>query len=228
VTDIIDRIDEITAPTCGWCQTPLRPDGAALDFCGELCQGQWTLRCAGQDDTTLGELSALRSRTPRIDSEGARYATTVGPIPSAAAVPSTAVLIGGQHHGQTIGIPQPPRSTLEIIEAVAAPYRFDRNSPDAVRVAYQLKCHNGVHWCYVDPRPAAPQRTVHVEGREPLTIDYHHYDEPRDVWWVTITGRHRGVLCEVTGELLANGPVSAWFAERSRDHGWPTTEGGPA
>lgn len=49
VTDIIDLIDQVTAPTCGWCQTPLRPDGPSRDFCGEVCQAQWTLRCASRD-----------------------------------------------------------------------------------------------------------------------------------------------------------------------------------
>lgn len=33
VPDILDRIDAMTAPVCGWCQTPLDPDGPSLDFC---------------------------------------------------------------------------------------------------------------------------------------------------------------------------------------------------
>lgn len=41
MTDILDLIDEVTAPVCGWCQTPLRVDGASSYFCAERCQFEW-------------------------------------------------------------------------------------------------------------------------------------------------------------------------------------------
>lgn len=39
--DIIDLIDEVTAPTCGQCGTTLRPDGPSAEFCDEHCQESW-------------------------------------------------------------------------------------------------------------------------------------------------------------------------------------------
>lgn len=41
MTDIIDLIDQVTAPTCGHCTKPLRPDGPSADFCGEVCAEAW-------------------------------------------------------------------------------------------------------------------------------------------------------------------------------------------
>lgn len=41
MTDIIDLIDQVTAPTCGHCTKPLRPDGPSQDFCGEVCAEAW-------------------------------------------------------------------------------------------------------------------------------------------------------------------------------------------
>lgn len=260
MTDIIDLIDQVTAPTCGSCANPLRADGPSLDFCGEVCAEAWN---AGWTPSLMDRVPEGFVSRPirflndaplayvdgpwhtRFSSEqpnflpttplpGFRMELTDGrrwPVPdgSSPGVPSpTGVLIGGQHHGETIGVPNPPRHTLEILEAAwpqLAPSDSDLHV-EAQRVVYRLMCHDGAHWCYVDPRPAAPQRTVYVEGHEPLTIDYHHHDLPRDAWWVTITGRHRGVVCELSGEILANGTaVSRWFAERSRVSGWPATDG---
>lgn len=279
MTDIIDLIDQVTAPTCGSCAKPLRADGPSLDFCGEVCAEAWRRQhgepldhasSAGgwnagpitpPESSAYGLPQALvphpsytapdaaslaagvayiasrcgRSEQPNFlpttPLPGFRMELTDGrrwPVPdgSSPGVPSpTAVLIGGQHHGETMGVPNPPRHTLEIIEAVW-PERilFDSDlHVEAQRVVYRLMCHNGAHWCYVDPRPAAPQRTVHVEGHEPLAIDYHHHDAQRDTWWVTITGRHRGVVWQLPGELLADGTaLSVWFAERSRDGGVPS------
>lgn len=131
-------------------------------------------------------------------------------IRSAITPTTTAVLIGGQRHGDTIDIPDLPRPTLVVDE-------------DGQQVIYRLVVHNGVHWCYVDLRPAAPTRTTHAHERPPLTIDYHHRDLLRDAWWVTITSRTRGVLCELPGELLASdAAVSAWFTERATTSGCPT------
>ncbi|MEV6897476.1 hypothetical protein [Amycolatopsis sp. NPDC051372] len=47
--DIVDRIDEVTAPACGWCSKPLSPMGASLYFCDidpsrsseQQCQYRW-------------------------------------------------------------------------------------------------------------------------------------------------------------------------------------------
>lgn len=122
-------------------------------------------------------------------------------IRSAITPPATAVLIGGQGHGHTIGTPNPPRPTFVVDE-------------DGQRVTYRLAGHNGAHWCYVDTRPAASS-TVLVHNRQPLTINHHHRDLQRDASWVTITGRGRGVLCELPNEILADPTaISAWFDER--------------
>ncbi|WP_409186460.1 hypothetical protein F9C11_20415 [Amycolatopsis sp. VS8301801F10] len=41
MTDIVDLIDEVTTPVCGWCSVPLSSDGASLDFCTEDCHTRW-------------------------------------------------------------------------------------------------------------------------------------------------------------------------------------------
>jgi hypothetical protein len=41
VTDIIELIDEVTAPSCGSCGAALRPDGPSADYCGETCADAW-------------------------------------------------------------------------------------------------------------------------------------------------------------------------------------------
>lgn len=237
MTDIIALIDEVTTPRCGWCRNPLAEDGPSRDFCGELCQGQWTLRCAARDADVDDEAPGYATgglipspaefrAQPRVTPLGRPYVPGEPWLCSPITPPTpTAILIGGQRHGQTIGVPHPPHSILDVIESVGPEHiLFDSDQVQAERVTYRLVCHNGVHWCYVDPRPAAPSRTVHVDGHEPLAIDYHHHAFRRDTWWVTITGQHRGVLCELPGELLADDrAVSTWFAERSS--GWPVTDG---
>jgi hypothetical protein len=37
-------IDEVAVHACGWCQRPLADDGPSPDFCGDVCQHQWTQR----------------------------------------------------------------------------------------------------------------------------------------------------------------------------------------
>lgn len=187
---------------------------------------QWHTRFSSEQPTFLPTTPLPGFRMELTDGRTWPVPPSDGSSPGGA--PATAMLIGGQHHGETIGVPNPPRHTLEIIEA-AWPQLGPTDSDlhvEVQRVVYRLMCHNGAHWCYVDPRPAAPQRTVHVEGHEPLTVNYHHHDFPRDAWWATITGRHRGVVCELPDELLTNDrAVSRWFAERSRTSGWPVTDG---
>jgi hypothetical protein len=41
VTDILDLIDEATAPVCGWCQCRLLGDGPSEYFCDDECQFEW-------------------------------------------------------------------------------------------------------------------------------------------------------------------------------------------
>lgn len=54
VTDIIDLIDQVTAPTCGSCAKPLRADGPSLDFCGEVCAEAWN---AGRTPSLMDRLT---------------------------------------------------------------------------------------------------------------------------------------------------------------------------
>lgn len=149
--------------------------------------------------------------------------------PPAATTPTTAVFIGGRRHGQTIPVPNPPRHTISVVEDDIADRLILFNSDNLYMptiVGYQLKAHNGAHWCYVDPRPAAPQRTINADGHEPLTIDYHHRNNARLMWWVTITARSHGVVCELPDELLADDTALwVWFTERSRRSGYPITDG---
>jgi len=41
VTDILARIDEVTAARCRRCTAPLAPSGPSPDFCGPDCQHDW-------------------------------------------------------------------------------------------------------------------------------------------------------------------------------------------
>lgn len=41
MTDILDLIDQATAPVCGWCQTLLAADGVSAYFCDDECQFEW-------------------------------------------------------------------------------------------------------------------------------------------------------------------------------------------
>lgn len=41
MTDILDLIDEVTAPICGWCQLALSADGPSEHFCDDVCQFEW-------------------------------------------------------------------------------------------------------------------------------------------------------------------------------------------
>lgn len=39
--DILDRIDEVTAPVCGACAETIGPDGPSLYFCDDRCSDSW-------------------------------------------------------------------------------------------------------------------------------------------------------------------------------------------
>lgn len=39
--DILDRIDEVTAPVCGTCTEPLDPAGPSMYFCDDRCSDSW-------------------------------------------------------------------------------------------------------------------------------------------------------------------------------------------
>lgn len=41
VDEFLARVDDVTAPTCGTCTAPLRPDGPSLDFCNDECSLAW-------------------------------------------------------------------------------------------------------------------------------------------------------------------------------------------
>lgn len=41
MTDILDLIDEATAPACGWCDCRLLGDGPSEYFCDDECQFEW-------------------------------------------------------------------------------------------------------------------------------------------------------------------------------------------
>lgn len=41
MTDILDLIDEVTTPVCGWCQRQLPADGVSAYFCDDDCQHDW-------------------------------------------------------------------------------------------------------------------------------------------------------------------------------------------
>jgi len=227
VNDLIDRIDALTTPTCGHCQRPLHEDGPSADFCGETCAELWRSQGGNHDEPwyghTLRHVNAMVERgeiaLSPADVGGRPIASDIGRpwIRSPITPPPTGVLIGGQRHGHTIGTANPPCHTIDVIEEDPNANVFLGDPVHCRRVAYHLKGHNGVHWCYVSNLPAAPSRTVQVAGREPLTIDYHHLNVPCDRWWVTITGRRQGVVCELPNELLTHDQaISAWFAERGR------------
>jgi hypothetical protein len=42
--DLVDQIDALTAPVCGWCQQTLNPDGPSPYFCCEEHQHSWRFR----------------------------------------------------------------------------------------------------------------------------------------------------------------------------------------
>jgi hypothetical protein len=41
MTDLLDRIDDVTTPACAWCNDELG-DSPSADFCGPKCQAAWT------------------------------------------------------------------------------------------------------------------------------------------------------------------------------------------
>lgn len=120
MTDIIALIDEVTTPHCGWCRNPLAEDGPSRDFCGEVCQGQWTLRCAAPDAEVDNEAFTLATGgLAPVPAVGAlpRFPRATGAAASnlsatlrrlSGVVPPTAVLIGGQRHGTTIAVTDQP------------------------------------------------------------------------------------------------------------------------
>lgn len=67
VTDIVQLIDEATAPACGWCGQPLRPDGRSLDFCREYHQRLWHQHgAAASGRTVVGIDPAFQGATPQV------------------------------------------------------------------------------------------------------------------------------------------------------------------
>lgn len=68
--DILDAIDAVTAPACGWCCAPLRPNGPSGDFCDEWHQWQWASAAASKSLTfgsaVLG-IEGLPARVPVSD-----------------------------------------------------------------------------------------------------------------------------------------------------------------
>jgi hypothetical protein len=73
-TDIIDVIDQLTAPmpepppVCASCGEPLPADGPSADFCGELCQNRWAHEIARPDDAPDSFVDSVRARTARVPS----------------------------------------------------------------------------------------------------------------------------------------------------------------
>jgi hypothetical protein len=59
VTDILDTIDAVTAPVCGWCSKTLCPDGPHQDFCGDVCQVNWARGAAGVPPASDGVVGIL-------------------------------------------------------------------------------------------------------------------------------------------------------------------------
>jgi len=79
VTDIIDLIDQVTTPTCGHCDRPLRPDGPSLDFCGETCAEAWN---TNRTPTLLDRLTP--TGRANVEAAGLTEYATGGLIPSPA------------------------------------------------------------------------------------------------------------------------------------------------
>jgi hypothetical protein len=61
VIDIIDRIDDVTSPVCGWCSTTLTESSVSADFCSEDHQENWNWDRAGLATTSPRNASVVRS-----------------------------------------------------------------------------------------------------------------------------------------------------------------------
>lgn len=80
MTDIIDLIDDATAPVCGWCQHPLPDDSVSAYYCDDECQYEWE-RLRGEALVGYREpedLAAYYIHAPRfVDDEPLTRITTV-------------------------------------------------------------------------------------------------------------------------------------------------------
>lgn len=68
MTDILDLIDQATAPVCGWCQAELRPDGPSEFFCDAEHQFEWN-RLRGEALTNYREPTDLAAHVNNLREE---------------------------------------------------------------------------------------------------------------------------------------------------------------
>ncbi|MFC5053584.1 hypothetical protein [Saccharothrix xinjiangensis] len=89
MTDLLARIDEVTAPRCGWCTSTLADNAPSGDFCNELHQQLWQGRStlpawsvpprsgALRLDLAAASAAAASARTPEERAAAAQYAEQI-------------------------------------------------------------------------------------------------------------------------------------------------------
>lgn len=226
MTDIIDRIDAVTAPVCASCTRPLRDDGPSGDFCGETCAETWRRRQGEPlDDISLLYIPHPGARTSlgvyagaqRVTAEISRMEWTDTPPEQRRPV---AQFLGGARHGQTIGLADPPPVTIETVETVDAadgPPLFTSDHVTATRRVYRRDHYHGDRWYYI--ADGVTIRPIPATDHHPeLTVEYLHQDSPCDRWAVRISDGEFWLLGDLPNELLHDTEaLAAWFVGRKMD-----------